>query len=348
MSPEKIRLFLEERHQPQYRFAQAMRAFCHDGHTRFEEISSWPKHLRDDAAQNLEVMTVREKKFLASSSKKAFKALLELADGNVIETVLMSPKPGHWTVCISSQVGCAMACSFCATGKLGLARNLTACEITDQVLYWIQCMKSKNIPGDVGNIVYMGMGEPLANIENVEESLRILTDPAIFHFGDRHIAVSTSGLAPGIIRLAKKWPQIHLALSLHVANDAERSAMMPVNKRFPLAKLQEALKTYFTYSHRKVFLEYILLKGTNDSERHAQELIAFIHGIDKPQLLHVNLIVYNKTFSSYDETSREQTRAFAQFLRNADIHVTIRKNLGRDISGACGQLAGMRGPRLSF
>ncbi|MBI2410270.1 MAG: 23S rRNA (adenine(2503)-C(2))-methyltransferase RlmN [Candidatus Kerfeldbacteria bacterium] len=340
MHPERIRTFLQEQGEPAYRAQQAIDAICSGRVLSFDDLTTWSKGLREKAAAELPLMSLKEKKILASSSKVAFKALVELADGNSVETVLMSPKPGLWTTCISSQVGCAMACTFCATGKLGLMRNLTAEEITDQVLFWMQYMHVHNMEGRLNNIVYMGMGEPMANLTNVEESLQLLTDPKVFNFGDRHISVSTSGLVPGILRLGKNWPQVNLALSLHVANDIERTAMMPVNKSFNIAKLQAALKEYFTLTNRKVFLEYILLRGENDTPRHAQQLIDFIEGIGKPHLLHVNLIVYNKTGAKYEETPREQSRGFADRLRKAGIHATIRKNLGRDISGACGQLAG--------
>lgn len=341
MSPERIHQFLAEHKQPSFRLKQAMGAFCIDGADSFEAVTTWSKDLRALATEKVvPLMSVKEKKFLRSSQKNAFKALLSLTDGNVIETVLMSPKPGLWTTCISSQVGCAMACTFCATGKLGLMRNLTPEEITDQVLFWIQFMKREGIDERLSNIVYMGMGEPMANLNNVEESMRILTKPDVFNFGDRHLSISTSGLTPGIVKLGKNWPQVNLAVSLHVANNDERTAMMPVNKAFNLEKLQAALKEYFQYSNRKVFLEYILLKDQNDTPRHARELAKFIEGIEKPHLLHVNLIVYNKTNSKYEETSREHAREFLEMLRKMNVHATIRKNLGRDIQGACGQLAG--------
>jgi len=340
MSPHKIQQFLADQHQPAYRMQQAVDAICKNGVSSFNDLSLWPKPLRDAAAAALPILTVTPKKVLASSAKNAFKAALTLADGNVIESVLMQPKPGLWTTCISSQVGCTMGCTFCATGKLGLMRNLTAEEITDQVLFWIHYMHANKIEGHVGNIVYMGMGEPFANWTQVDKSLQVLTDPKVFGIGDRHISISTSGIVTGIPLLAKAWPQVNLAISLHVANDDERSEMMPVNKSFSLQKIQKALRDYFQITNRKVFLEYILLNGKNDTPRHAKELIAFVEALEKPQLLHVNLIVYNKTKSNYEETPREQAREFAQMLQRAGVSVTIRKNIGRDIAAACGQLAG--------
>lgn len=339
MSPYKIQEFLVAQKQPAYRLKQAIDAFCQKGVTSFSDVPGWPAALKE-AAKEMQVLTCTPKKVLASSAKNAFKAALALADGNIIESVLMQPKPGLWTTCISSQVGCAMACTFCATGKLGLMRNLTAEEITDQVLFWMQYMHEHKLDGHVNNIVYMGMGEPLANWVEVDKSLQVLTDPQVFNFGDRHISISTSGIVHMIPRLAKAWPQVNLALSLHNANNDERTALMPVNESFSLPKLQKALKDYFHITNRKVFLEYILLDGKNDTPRHAKELVKFIQGIDQPHLLHVNLIVYNKTKSNYRETPRERAREFADMLKKDGVHATIRKNLGRDIAGACGQLAG--------
>lgn len=339
MSPYKLQEFLTAQGQPAYRLKQAIDAVCQNGVSSFGDIKGWPAPLRE-AAKAIPVLTCVPKKVLASSAKNAFKAALTLADGNIVESVLMQPKPGLWTTCISSQVGCAMACTFCATGKLGLMRNLTAEEITDQVLFWIQYMREHKLEGHVNNIVYMGMGEPLANWVEVDKSLQVLTDPKVFNFGDRHISVSTSGIAHMIPRLAKDWPQVNLALSLHNANNEERSEIMPVNKTFSLPKLQKALQEYFKITNRKVFLEYILLDGKNDTPRHAKELAAFVNKIDKPHLLHVNLIVYNKTKSDYRETPRERAREFAEMLEEQGVSTTIRKNLGRDIAGACGQLAG--------
>lgn len=340
MQAEIIRQFIEEQGEPAYKAQQALDAFFQHGAADFSEVTTWSKDLREKAAEKLQVLSITEHKVLKSSSKRAYKAAMKTHDGNIIETVLLNPKDGLWSTCISSQVGCAMACTFCATGKMGLVRNLTAEEITDQVLFWIQFIRKEGLDARLSNIVFMGMGEPMANIIEVEKAIEAFVDEKQFNLASRHISVSTSGIIPGILRLAKKFPQVNLALSLHVANNEERTAMMPVNKAYNIEKLIEALKQYFELTNRKVFLEYILLKDENDSRRHANELIDFIKQVGYPHLLHVNLIVYNKTTSKHEETPRDHAQEFKQWLAEAGYHATIRKNLGRDIQGACGQLAG--------
>lgn len=340
MLPSTISQFAEKNGLQQYRINQAVEAIVKKGIRKWSDLSTWSKDLREKAEAELPIQSLSVHKVLVSSQKNAIKAALKTRDGNLIETVLMKTKLDEdaWTTCISSQVGCAMACSFCATGKMGLMRNLTAEEIADQVLFWIQYMHEHDLGERPHNIVYMGMGEPLNNWKEVDESLRLLT--GTYGYGDRHISISTSGIVVMIPKLAKAWPQVNLAISLHAANDEDRSAMMPVNRSFNLSKLQDALRQYFEITNRKVFLEYILLDRVNDSAKHARDLAKFIEGIGKPQLLHVNLIVYNKTKSSYIETPREHAQQFLNLLKRMGISATIRKNLGRDIAGACGQLAG--------
>ncbi|MDP1619528.1 MAG: 23S rRNA (adenine(2503)-C(2))-methyltransferase RlmN, partial [bacterium] len=255
-----------------------------------------------------------------------------------IEAVLIAPKPDVWSVCISCQVGCAIGCKFCATGKMGLKRNLTAEEITDQVLFWIQYLK--NINQKISTVVFMGMGEPLLNWEQVSRSLRDLIDPTLFGFGARSISVSTSGIPEGIEKLAMEFPQVNLALSLHFGSDEKRSQAMPINRKNNLETLREALKKYFLKTNRKVFLEYVMLSGVNDSREDADKLIRFVKSIGKLQLLHVNLIRYNSTGSEFKPSSKEHTVEFRDYLAQNRIDVTIRKSLGEEIQGACGQLAG--------
>jgi 23S rRNA (adenine2503-C2)-methyltransferase len=285
---------------------------------------------------------VNLKTLKVSSDGRARKALLELADGKVIETVLLRPSASRWTTCISSQVGCAIACTFCATGLMGLSRNLTPEEITGQVLFWRQFMKKENMEGRIDNVVYMGMGEPFATYENVAASLRVLMDQKQVAIGARHISVSTSGLAPQIERFAEDFPQVNLALSLHAADDVLRSRLVPLNKAYPLARLAEALKKYLSLNSKKVMLEYVLLKGENDREEDAERLIAFVKKIGPTELLHVNLILFNETDTPYQASSEVTARTFQKQLRNAGLRATVRQNLGRDIQGACGQLVTSR------
>ncbi|KKU53788.1 MAG: YloN, partial [Candidatus Moranbacteria bacterium GW2011_GWE2_47_10] len=276
--------------------------------------------------------------FLEAKDGQSIKALLKTEDGNLIETVLISPKPETWSACISCQVGCQMGCRFCATGSMGFKRDLTAEEITDQILFWVQFLKNKNQKLDT--IVYMGMGEPFNNWEKVSESIRILTDQELFGFGSRSLSVSTSGVTEGISKLADEFPQVNLAISLHFADDEKRSHYMPVNKKDNLENLKKALQSYFSKTKRKVFIEYILLENINDSRRDAENLSNYLKSIGNEHLLHVNLIRYNTTSAGLSPSSKARTQAFKEMLAKSHINATIRKSLGEEIKGACGQLAG--------
>lgn len=283
-------------------------------------------------------MSLALKRLQGSRDGRAYKAVLSLSDSLDIETVLLKPSLTRWTVCLSTQVGCAVGCTFCATGLMGLKRSLNAEEITDQVLFWKRFLVREALGGRVDNVVYMGMGEPFAAYESVTESLKTLMDQRQFAIGARHISVSTAGLAPKIERFAEDFPQVNLALSLHAANDRLREKLVPLNKAYPLAKLADALRSYLSRTRRKVFLEYVLLRGENDSPAHADELIAFVRSVGKPALLHVNLIAFNPTETSHRSVSEEEARAFQARLLAAGLKSTVRQNLGRDIDGACGQL----------
>jgi len=338
MRPELLRTYLKEKGEPEYRAAQVLKAVYRDGAAHYREISVLPAALRKELETAVPMQSSTAAVVKASSDGTTYKAVLKLRDGLRVETVLMSPKPGHWTACISSQVGCALACGFCATGLMGLLRNLTAEEIADQVLFWRQYIRAQKLPVKLSNIVYMGMGEPFQNLDAVSESIRALIDPGLFGLGQRHIAVSTVGLAPGIEEFGRRFGQVHLALSLHAANDALRTKLVPVNKAYPLARLREALQAYFKLSNQKVFIEYILLLGENDGQGHARELAAYLKSVGHTERLHVNLIVFNPTDTPHAPSRREAARQFRDALARAGINATIRKNLGQDIEGACGQL----------
>lgn len=339
MNSQRIEQIVEKYGLQKFRAAQLKKAILDDFVSDYHEISTFKKELRELLTREEPILCLSEHTVQESSDKRTFKALLKLSDGRYIETVLMSPKPDHWTVCISSQVGCAMACTFCATGSMGLLRNLTSEEISDQVLFWQQLMKRRGLNVCLQNVVYMGMGEPFHNKKQVFDSISELNNPQTFNFGSRHISVSTSGLLQPIYEMAEKFPQVNLAISLHAANDTLRTKLMPINKAFPLDRLASTLTDYLATTRRKVFLEYILLDHDNDSLEDARQLVAFIAKINPPKLIHVNLIVYNQTDCDHRQTSRQNARAFKDYLLNRGISTTIRKNLGRDIDGACGQLA---------
>ena len=339
MDVSKLEGALSARGEPRYRLGQILDAVYKQGAASYEEITALPAGLREALAPAAPILSLSERRVLVSSDGRARKAVLGLSDGLAVESVLLKPKPGpSWSACISCQVGCAVGCSFCATGLMGKKRDLSVEEIVDQVLFWSQYMRRERVEGRLTNVVYMGMGEPFHCYDNVAASLRVLTDPARLGLAQRHVAVSTSGLAPGIERFADDFPQAALALSLHAADDALRTKLVPVNKAYPLARLTKSLRAYLRKTNRRVFLEYVLLAGENDQREHAAKLAAFVRGVGSPHLLHVNLIVWNPTRTAHAPTAAAQARAFRGWLEEAGVSVTIRKNLGQDIEGACGQL----------
>jgi len=337
---EKI---LKGQGEPKFRLKQIKKAIFQDGVFSFSEISTISKELRESLGKETKILSFSWEKVLKARDGQSIKALLKLEDGNLIETVLISPKPGFWSACISSQVGCAMGCRFCATGKMGFIRNLTAEEITDQILFWKQYLKKSSTPIvqslKLTNVVYMGMGEPFLNWEEVRQSLKDLTNPELFGFGSRSISVSTSGIGEGIENFGKECPQINLAISLHFAGDKRRSEFMPVNNKYNLEKLKKALQKYFENSNRKVFIEYIMLENINDSQADALNLANYLKSVGKTHLLHVNLIRYNTTSKNLKPSSGNATQKFKNYLFQNNISATIRKSLGEEVQGACGQLA---------
>lgn len=346
MDIKKLEQFIKDNNLPKFRLEQIKKAVFQDGVSSFAEISTISKDLRELMGNDLKMLSFEVEQVLEAKDGQSIKALLRLHDKSPIETVLISPKPGAWSACISCQVGCQMGCRFCATGKMGFKRNLTAEEITDQILFWKQYLKNlepktSNLkPSNVSNIVYMGMGEPFNNWNEVSESIKILTDEKLFGFGSRSLSVSTSGIADGIVRMAKEFPQVNLAISLHFANDEKRSRYMPANLKDNLSSLKDALQEYFKITKRKVFLEYIMLDGINDSILDARQLAEYIKSIGNRHLLHVNLIRYNVTSEELKPSTKDRTLRFKNDLEKLHIHATIRKSLGDEIKGACGQLAG--------
>jgi 23S rRNA (adenine(2503)-C(2))-methyltransferase len=369
----KLEKFLEINNQPKFRLEQIRKAIYQDGVSSFLDISTIPKNLMEQLNREIKILSLEIEKILVSDDKKSIKALLKISCHSelngvesknlkkykldpstglgmteyFIETVLLSPRPGIWTACISSQVGCPLNCAFCATGKNGFKRNLTAEEITDQVLFWKGCInnfqnsKFKIQNSTLSNIVYMGMGEPMLNWENVKKSLEDLINPKLFAIGSRGISVSTAGVPGGIEKLLADFPQVNLAISLHFIDPEARSQYMPVNKNYNLDDLKNDLKKYFVKSKRKVFLEYIMFEGINDSLDEADKVIKFIKSVCHSHLLHINLISYNETAGNdFIPASKNKILAFRNHLIQNKINVTIRKSLGSEIEGACGQLAG--------
>jgi 23S rRNA (adenine(2503)-C(2))-methyltransferase len=338
MDAQKVQSALKELGLPGYRWEQVRKAVYDQAASSYDEISVLPAAARGALASKAPILSLKERRIEVSPDGRAHKALLDLSDGKTVETVLLRPSESRWTTCISSQVGCAVACTFCATGLMGLARSLTPEEITDQVLFWRQYMRKKDLPGRLDNVVYMGMGEPFHCYEQVSASLKELIDQKRFGIGARHISVSTSGIAPKIVAFGRDFPQVNLALSLHAATDALRARLVPMNKAYDLSKLAEALKTYINETNRKIFFEYVLLGGENDRPEDAAALTRWLKTLGPSSLLHVNLIVFNQTDTPHKPTDEAGARRFQQLVMAEGFKATVRQNLGRDIDGACGQL----------
>lgn len=338
MDAARVQAALKELGQPGYRWDQVRRAVFDQAVSSYDMVAVLPADVRKALGEKAPILSLVERRVDASDDGRAFKALLDLPGGGTVETVLLKPSPTRWTTCISSQVGCAVGCTFCATGLMGLKRNLTPEEISDQVLFWRQYMKRMGLDGRLDNVVYMGMGEPFACYEQVAASLKTLMDQKLFAIGARHISVSTSGVAPRIDDFARDFPQVNLAISLHAAEDGLRARLVPMNKAYPLAKLAEALKRYLAATNRKLFFEYVLLKGENDRPQDAQALVSWLKALGPLSLLHVNLIVFNQTDTPHQPTDESDARRFQEQVMSSGLKATVRQNLGRDISGACGQL----------
>ena len=273
----------------------------------------------------------------ASSDGLTRKFLLALEDGQEVETVLMGYSGRH-TACISTQAGCAMGCVFCATGQMGFIRHLTAGEIVAQVLHCRRVLRAAGSDG-LRNLVLMGMGEPLHNYDAVMAALEIITDRRGINIGPARITISTVGVVPGILRMAGEQQPYGLAVSLHGATEEERSALVPVSRRWPLDELIAACREYCRCTGRRIFFEWTLIAGRNDSAETAARLAALLHGIDA----HINLIPLNPT-ESYDgaAASAETVRRFQRILRDAGFPVTIRQRRGIDVAAGCGQLRAER------
>jgi len=331
MDFKKIKLVLEG--EPAYRLKQVYKGIFGELIENWAEMTTLPKQLREKLEQQCS-LSIKSKIFEAQDKQTA-KALVFLEDGNRIETVLMRHGDGRNTVCVSTQVGCPMGCDFCATGKLGLKRNLTSGEIVEQVLLFSRFLKKEK--DAVTNVVFMGMGEPMLNYENVMEAVRILNNKDGFNIGARKISISTCGIVEGINKLSNEPLQINLAISLHAPNNELRSQIMPVNKTYDIDKLFEALKNYTGKTKNRITIEYILLAGINDSEKEAFELSRLL--LKKlGKLFMVNLIPYNET-GKYKAPTKEAINAFKNELRLNGVEVSQRYRFGHDIEGACGQLA---------
>jgi 23S rRNA (adenine2503-C2)-methyltransferase len=321
--------------EPAFRARQARRAATVELAERWADVTTLPLRLRTrlDEQAPLRELTVEETQ---RSSDGTVKQRLRTHDGYPVEAVSMRHRDRH-TVCLSSQSGCALACTFCATGAMGFGRNLTSGEILEQLLVLARLVRDEQ-ESRIHNVVMMGMGEPFQNYERVLDACRAMNDPEGFGLGARQIAISTAGWVPGIDKLAKEPQQFKLALSLHAPNDDLRRELMPVTRRFPVAELMDACKRYRAATHKRVFIEYLLLEGVNDRPETARELADLLrpHGRGA---FHVNLIAYNPTGAGYHAASDARVQAFARVLDRAGVPHSYRISRGRDIDAACGQLA---------
>ena len=318
---------------PSFRASQLAQWLYLKNATSYEEMTNLPSAVRSQFtdAYPLFVPQVEDRQI---SSDGTVKYLLRFHDGALVETVAMPSLDGRLTVCCSSQSGCAMHCSFCATGRLGLTRSLLPGEIVDQVLIAQDDMNQR-----VSNIVIMGQGEPFANYVNTLNALRILNDKKLLNIGARHITVSTCGLIPGIERFSEEPEQFTLAISLHSANQQTRDSLMPSCKSYPLDDLKNALSTYIEKTGRRISFEYALMKGINDSDGDLRELIEYCKGL----LCHVNIIPLNPIHDSpYKPVSKSVMAHWSEALESVGISTTIRNSRGSDIAGACGQLSSQR------
>ncbi len=309
--------------QPGYRSRQIWR-WAAQGAPDFAAMTNLPLDLRAALAEAVPFSSLTTE-HEARARDGTVKALLRTADARPLEAVLMTYRDGRRSLCLSSQSGCPLTCTFCATGQMRFGRNLTASEILDQALHFRRS-------GPVDHAVFMGMGEPMMNLDAVLETCRRLPDLGISH---RHTAISTVGWIPGIDRLTEEQMPIRLALSLHAADDALRSELMPVNQRYPLAEVLAACRRHYERKRRMVFVEYVMLAGVNDSFAQARALAERLD----PRTFKVNLIPYNPTDSPYEGSGPKAIEAFRAELERQGIPATVRLTRGREIAAACGQLA---------
>ena len=314
---------------PAYRGRQIAHALYRRSARTLDDIPEIPRGQRDRLAESFDTAACRVHS-TSDADDGTVKYLLDLGDGEVIESVFL-PYEERTTICISSQVGCPLACSFCATGAEGLARNLTVGEIVDQVVL-IQSLHSAQ---RITNVVLMGMGEPLLNYPNVLKAVRILNEEV--GIAMRHITISTVGVVPNIMKLADEDLQLTLAVSIHAPNDGLRSELVPLNDKYPIARLLDACRTYTDKTRRRITFEYVLLSGVNDSDKEAHELGALMRS---QPLSSVNTIPYNATdvAARYRRPTNEAARRFREIVASYGVTVTQRQERGHRIAAACGQL----------
>lgn len=318
--------------EPVFRGRQIFSWLYRPGISSFAQMSDISLSFRS-RLQEIAIISQLTVKTREESQDGSIKYAFVLADSQIIESVLI-PDQGRYTLCVSSQVGCAMGCRFCMTGTMGFKRNLTASEMVNQIHFVAEELHRQGL-GRLNNLVFMGMGEPLANLDNLLTALDILLDPRGLNFSDRKVTVSTCGLVPKMAELGRRTT-VNLAISLHASDDHTRNQLMPVNATYPLATLLEACLQYPVPKRRRIMVEYVMIKGVNDSAAAARKLVKILHGIP----CKINLLPFNECPAlPYQCPARATIEAFQEILLQADFTVMIRESRGADISAACGQLA---------
>ena len=329
--------FFVTQNEPSYRAHQLLQWVHQYGVTDFEAMSNLSKKLRQKLAEVSEIKQLTPA-FDQVAKDGTHKWLLRLEDGNCIETVYI-PEKTRGTLCVSSQVGCMLNCTFCSTATQGFSRNLTVGEIIGQVFFAVRALSTDSGRHDrmITNVVMMGMGEPLLNFDNVVSAMSLMMDDLAYGLAKRRVTLSTSGVVPQMIELARV-SDVALAVSLHAPNDELRNELVPINRKYPLAQLMKACKEHFPEdSNRKVTFEYVMLKGVNDTPQCAKQLIRLLEGIPAK----VNLIPFNPfPKTSYICSDEDTIRGFQEILMRSGLQTMVRKTRGEDIDGACGQLVG--------
>lgn len=326
----QLQEFLARAGEPAYRLNQLVRAVHDRGVRRFADVTDLPLRLRRELAEEFGPSFGPLTPVATERGAQVEKVLFQSAQGARIETVLATYRAGWTSLCVSSQVGCGLGCTFCATGAVGLVRNLTADEICDQVLHF----------APVDSIAFMGMGEALAN-PHTFTALSLLTDPRYHRVSPRRVTVSTVGFAPGMRRLTTEFPHVNLTLSVHSADEEQRAELIPLQRRFPLAECLEVLDEHTVTGGRKTYLAYLLAGGYNDSPAHARALADLVAARRRPELFHVSVIAYNEAAGARPDLRRPSAAGVEEFvaaLRAEGIRATRRQQFGRDLDAACGQL----------
>ena len=341
-----LRDFLTRAGEPAYRLTQLLRAVHGRGVTELDEMTELPAALRSRLAAEFGPSLLDLRPVTAQQGEQVEKVLFESGGGARIETVLARYRTGWTSLCVSTQVGCGLGCTFCATGAVGLVRNLTADEICDQVLYFRSRRDAAATAADgvrqgvVDSVSFMGMGEALAN-PHTFAALQQLTDKDAYAMSPRRLTVSTVGFAPGLRRLVDEHPQVNVTLSVHSPFDEERATLIPLHGRFPLADNLDILDAHVAATRRKAYLAYLLIDGLNDSDTHASALADLVARRARPELLHVSVIAYNEAAgvsADYRTPRPERIGRFVATLRRRGVHATKRQQFGGDLDAACGQL----------